>query len=225
MQDVLPHLEQEALFEQFDAFMSAGHSALSFPANTTVVPTLMCPADPTSPKLKTWNAGGGAGGSQGFSGNYVLCAGDGSFNPTGPGSSAALNGMFYALSQTRLGDVSDGTSNTALSSELILSPDAIDNDIRGRYYNPPHGGTLFSTRVPPNSAVPDQFGWCSSRPVPQAPCVATGTNMFISARSYHTGGANLGLADGSVRFVSNGADPTAFRATGSRNGGEALGDY
>jgi prepilin-type processing-associated H-X9-DG protein len=44
----------------------------------------------------------------------------------------------------------------------------------------------------------------------------------ISARSYHRGGVNAALADGAVRFVTDGIDPLAWRATGSRNGGEVM---
>jgi prepilin-type N-terminal cleavage/methylation domain-containing protein len=225
MQDTLPFLEQEPLFKEFDAYMSTGASALYFPDSTTIVPTLMCPSDPVNPKLKTWNPGGGRDHSQGFSGNYVLCAGNDYFNPGGLVSSASLNGLFYALSRTRLTDITDGTSNTAMSSELILTPDLHDNDIRGRYYNPAHCGTLFSTRIPPNPNVPDQFDWCSSYPVRGAPCIWTSTNIFVSPRSYHVGGVNLGLADGSVRFVSNGVNPVTFKALGSRDGNELVGDY
>jgi prepilin-type N-terminal cleavage/methylation domain-containing protein/prepilin-type processing-associated H-X9-DG protein len=226
MQDILPYLEQDNLFREFDAYMSIGkNSALYFPDNTTIIPTLMCPSDPLNPKLKTWNPGGGKDNSQGFSGNYILCAGNDFFNPGGLTSSASLNGLFFALSRVRLTDVTDGTSNTAMSSELILSPDTIDNDVRGRYYNPAHCGTLFSTRIPPNTLVPDQFDWCSSKPVPQAPCIWTSVDIFISPRSYHAGGVNLGLADGSVRFIANSINLATFRALGSRNGGEVVGDY
>jgi prepilin-type N-terminal cleavage/methylation domain-containing protein len=225
MQDSLPYLEQESLFKEFDRFMSTGATALSFPLNTTIVPNLMCPSDPLGPKLKTWNPGGGPDHSQGFSGNYVLCAGNDYFNPGGAAASTSLNGMFFALSRVRLSEVTDGASNTALSSELILSPDTIDNDVRGRYYNPAHCGTLFSTRIPPNTLVPDQLDWCSSRPLPQAPCIWTNVNIFVSPRSYHAGGVSLGLVDGSVRFVSDNVDPVTFRALGSRNGNEVVGEY
>jgi prepilin-type processing-associated H-X9-DG protein len=225
MQDTLPYLEQDALFHAFDHYMSTGASALYFPQNTSIVPNLMCPSDPTNPKLKTWNPGGGPDNSQGFSGNYVLCAGNDYFNPGGVAGSTDLNGMFFALSTVRLSEVTDGTSNTALSSELILSPDTIDNDIRGRYYNPAHCGTLFSTRLPPNTPVPDQLDWCSSRPVPEAPCIWIGTDIFVLARSYHSGGVNLGMVDGSVRFIPNSIDPVTFRALGSRNGGEVVGAF
>jgi hypothetical protein len=36
---------------------------------------------------------------------------------------------------------------------------------------------------------------------------------------------NLLLADGSVRFVSNGVNPATWQAVGSRAGGEVVGDF
>ena len=73
MQDVLPFLDQQALFTQFDAFMEAGNSAVSFvPENSTVVAALMCPSDPASLKIYTYG-----NSQQGFSGNVVACAGNG----------------------------------------------------------------------------------------------------------------------------------------------------
>jgi prepilin-type processing-associated H-X9-DG protein len=70
--------------------------------------------------------------------------------------------------------------------------------------------------------VPDRFNWCSPQPVPQAPCIYTETNMFVSPRSYHRGGVNLGLADGAVRFIGNTISNRVFQAIGSRKGGETL---
>jgi len=49
--------------------------------------------------------------------------------------------------------------------------------------------------------------------------------MFVSVRSYHPGGVNLGLADGSVRFVSENMDPVVFQALGSRDGCERIGEF
>jgi prepilin-type N-terminal cleavage/methylation domain-containing protein/prepilin-type processing-associated H-X9-DG protein len=50
------------------------------------------------------------------------------------------------------------------------------------------------------------------------------SDAFRSARSRHTGGVNLTLGDGSVRFVSNGIGITAWRALATRSGQEVVSD-
>ncbi len=49
-------------------------------------------------------------------------------------------------------------------------------------------------------------------------------SMHISASSYHSGGANVGLADGSVRFFRDSLAIPAWRAYGTRAGGETVND-
>jgi prepilin-type N-terminal cleavage/methylation domain-containing protein/prepilin-type processing-associated H-X9-DG protein len=224
LHDTLPYLEQDNLYRAFEQYMSAGNSALGFPLLGTILPTMMCPSDPTSPKTQTY-WGGFNTPTQGFSGNYVVCAGNGYFNTNDDfTTSANLNGIFYALSKTTMLQITDGTSNTALASELILSPDTDGHDIRGRYHNPAHSGVSFSTLYPPNTPIPDQFVWCQATPVKRAPCQWVSNPIFVLARSYHTGGVNLAMADGSVRFVRDTVDVNAYRAMGSRNGGEVGGE-
>jgi prepilin-type N-terminal cleavage/methylation domain-containing protein len=224
MHDLLPYIEQDALYRRYNTHMKTGASSLAFPDLATIIPAMMCPSDPQSPKTKTFWGDYGLP-TQGFSGNVVVCAGNGYFNDNGNLiSSTDRNGLFFAISQISTADITDGTSHTAMSTEIILSPDVVDHDIRGRYYNPSHGGVLFSTRIPPNTMVPDRFNWCSSQPAPRAPCIWTGQNMFVSPRSYHPSGVNLGLADGSVHFINDDVDPDAFKAVGSRNGKEQEGD-
>jgi prepilin-type processing-associated H-X9-DG protein len=41
----------------------------------------------------------------------------------------------------------------------------------------------------------------------------------------HTGGVNLMLADGSVRFASDNIDLGVWRNVGTRDGGETLGEW
>jgi len=221
-QDIWPYLEQTNLFSQFESYMRTNASALGFPMLHTIVPAFMCPSDPQSPKLQTYWGGFGTP-TQGFSGNMVLCAGSTYFNPGGNSTNA--DGMFYAVSRVKITDITDGTTNTAMATEIVLVADTSSHDIRGRYHNPAHGGVLFTTRIPPNTNVPDQFNWCSSAPPAKAPCIWTGTNMFLSPRSYHTGGVNLLLADGSVRFIQNTVTPQVFINMGSRSGGEVPGDF
>lgn len=227
--DVLPYVEETALFNDFDKYMETNRSALGYPGLATVVPSFVCISDGMSPKMETFWGGMNGLPTQGFSGSYVACTGDDYFNPSRSEdgtpintlvASSKLNGLFFAQSKVRVGQITDGTSHTAVVSELILSPDTDSHDIRGRYYNPAHGGVFFSTRVPPNTLVPDRFNWCGNNPVRRAPCVWSASNMFVSARSYHPGGVNMGMADGSVRFVNDGVDALAYQATGSRNGDE-----
>ena len=221
LHDILPYIEQDNLYGRFETHMRTGASALAFTGGyETVLPTMMCPSDPTSPKTQTYWGGTAGQPTQGFSGNYAVNAGNGYFETNGGQN---LNGVFFALSRVRMTDIGDGTSSTAFVSELILSPDTNGHDIRGRYWNPAHsGGVVFSTRLPPNNLVPDQMNWCQATPVRGAPCTWTGTAMFVSVRSYHINGVNLALADASVRFVPNSVNPNTFAALGSRNGGEVI---
>ena len=51
------------------------------------------------------------------------------------------------------------------------------------------------------------------------------TYAAVTARSYHENGVNVLLMDGSVRFVTNAIPLAAWRALGTRAGGEVVTDY
>ena len=68
--------------------------------------------------------------------------------------------------------------------------------------------THFYAAAPPNSAVPD---------------CAAGTNNGIglfTARSYHPGGVNAAMADGSARWFTSTTDTRLWRSHGTRNRGD-----
>jgi prepilin-type processing-associated H-X9-DG protein len=48
------------------------------------------------------------------------------------------------------------------------------------------------------------------------------TAAHIAARSYHTGGVNVCLTDGSVRFISNSINFATWQALGTRTGSEVI---
>jgi prepilin-type processing-associated H-X9-DG protein len=244
MQQILPQLGYENLHNQlpFDA-NTAGHEwadpPLSAPISTIVQP-LMCPMDPANPKLLSDDSTS-PDDSEGFHGNIVMCAGDKEFGIgdqgelTGIGAGADLNGMFYAISSTRIADVTDGLSNTVMGSELILIHDiqgdsgiesggTARKDTHGRYYKCFWGEALFSTQYPPNTKVPDELRFCQI-PHPRVPCNNGAEVPVLYARSYHDGGVNVLMGDGSVRFVSDFVDLSVFRALGSRDGGESIGEF
>jgi prepilin-type N-terminal cleavage/methylation domain-containing protein len=232
MHDLWPNLEQTAIYSQFDAFMrKSGNSALGFPGQDTVFSTAMCPSDSLSPKIHSFWGGLNGQPNQGFSGNYVACAGSLYFNKPLPGdtyigaeSSAHQDGIFFALSEVAPSDVTDGLSKTLAFTEIKLVEDTDSHDIRGRYHNPTHGGVTFTTLYPPNTTRPDRFNWCALKPPADAPCIQTATDMQLAARSYHTGGiVNAARIDGSVASISEGIDVVVYNALGSRNGEESVG--
>jgi prepilin-type N-terminal cleavage/methylation domain-containing protein len=224
---VLPFADQQALYDlqwnyysSVDWFNSSVVSYDALPGKATVVPSFICPSDPANPKVETGL--GWPGNQQGFHGNYVLNAGNTTFNPTGPASSAKLNGIVFPLSAVTPAHIRDGLSNTLLASELVLVRDVrgSGDDVRGRYHNCLHAGVLFSTLYPPNTSVPDVFPYGLAT-VPRAPYLSSTTNIVVSARSHHAG-ASVGacMADGSVRFVTDDVDAGLWRDAGSRDGRE-----
>ena len=52
--------------------------------------------------------------------------------------------------------------------------------------------------------------------------MAPATNHMAAARSRHSGGVQVGLADGSARFVPDSVDLTVWQAMGSIKGGEVV---
>jgi prepilin-type processing-associated H-X9-DG protein len=60
---------------------------------------------------------------------------------------------------------------------------------------------------------------------PQAPGTPEFAAYEISFGSRHVGGAQFGMADGSVRFISENIDRNVYSALGTRDGGEVLGEF
>jgi len=217
---VLPHLEQQPLYDLANAYLSqaapAGYT-LNQAWSPIVIPTLQCPADGQAPKVSALN--------QGSHTSLVLCLGNNYATPSGDLRGLTLNGLFYGKSRVRIESISDGTSNTLASSELLNNQDtSTTHDIRGRIWNSVHAGTEFSTLYPPNSSVGDNpMGYCVPLANGKAPCAAGSIpNAYTLARSNHSGGVNAGMADGSVRFVSNSITPATWSAMGTRDFGEVV---
>ena len=53
-------------------------------------------------------------------------------------------------------------------------------------------------------------------------CMFPPSRISTTANSRHAGGVNVGLADGSVRFIKTTVNLQAWRALGTRNGGEII---
>lgn len=62
-------------------------------------------------------------------------------------------------------------------------------------------------------------------PNSRTPDLVTHHTGFFGPRSYHPGGANVALADGSVQYLSNNIDTLTNRALHSCSGGEVVGEF
>ena len=81
-----------------------------------------------------------------------------------------------------------------------------------------YSGTMYNHVATPNWRGSDCGNWSAISDTP-------GEHAIISARSMHTGGANVMLADGSVRFASDSIDLGVWRSVGTRATGESVGDW
>jgi len=221
MQPILPYVEQDAIFKQIEAGQGTNYTCY-IAGSEAKIKTFICPSDPNGGKNLTSGATSTTPNpNQGFHGNYVASAGNTVFGNAGGGQN--LNGVLYPLSTTRIIAITDGTSNTLMTSEILVSPDATSHDLRGRYHNTWDGNSLFSSLYPPNTSVSDVSSYC--QPLVNAPCTGGSSNFVQSARSQHTGGVNVGLADASVRFVTKNVNLQAWNNAGSATGGEVPGDF
>ena len=140
-----------------------------------------------------------------------------------------LRGAFGISFGARLTDITDGTSNTMVLGEYLRRTSAT-NDQRGMPWGDQPGYGQIYTQLSPNSTSPDLIyvGWCANAPGQNLPCINgdSGPNNTVAARSRHTGGVNVALGDGSVRFVANTVDLlTVWRPLATIAGGEVIGNY
>ncbi len=238
---ILPFIEQDNVYKSIDFT-----KPITDPANASVIPleiqTYRCPSDFPNPSPSL----GGATNYMGNAGTvpiFVIARG---LNATG----VQPNGMIYTESSNiNYGSITDGSSNTALYSERVLGdgnmglvspledvfngpnaspgiPATADDaltmcqsvDITNPANQFPifmgapwvHGQHNYQHISPPNGR---SCGWLPS------------LRATMAATSRHTGGVNVAFCDGSVHFISNNVDLAAWRALGSRNGGEVVGNY
>ncbi len=157
--------------------------------------------------------------------------------------------MFYFLSKTRVSDVTDGLSNTAFFSEKMRGS-GTPNPSTDLFQisNQTSLASLYTTCMSTNpaTATPLTSVWGASWVMGENCCTLynhvstpntiscagipfpgtmTNMSMQVSASSRHIGTVNLLMGDGSTRSASSSVDLGVWRAIGTRNGGETVGDF
>jgi prepilin-type N-terminal cleavage/methylation domain-containing protein len=238
---ILPYLDRTDLFNSINFSMSSSSffwlERFQRTVAMQVVGTYLCPSDPSS------------GESLPYAPNsYRACTGLGEVAHLGGNRySLNLDGTFSGAGVVSLAGIRDGLSNTlAFSEKPIGSGDGRSYDPFRDWVDRRRGNNLtaddwlnacshlsaadltsaqldggrswmingapftdFYASAPPNSRVPD--------------CGYTGLNNGIgifAARSYHPGGVNAAMDDGSIRWFSSTVNMSTWRSLGTRAGGE-----
>jgi prepilin-type N-terminal cleavage/methylation domain-containing protein/prepilin-type processing-associated H-X9-DG protein len=160
-------------------------------------------------------------------GNYVVNWGNAHYDTAPPTATAPfshVNGNRATPHITPLIAISDGTSNTLMLSEYLITQSPIDDDWRGDIHND-DGVFRFHTLTVPNSPSPDCVAWAVPQNGDTMMPVTTSGAEFNAARSRHAGGVNVAMCDGTVRFVENSISLPTWQALGTMNGSESIGDF
>ncbi len=242
---ILPFLEQGNSHDTFDFRYQVNANAANTQARLQNIVTYQCPSEiaPSGPLLV-------ANAINASSANYMQCLGAHSEqNPTTP---TPQHGVFWRNSATRFADITDGTSNTALFSEIKKGPNHTSSYLQLDAGHP--DDFRVATRATSTWSGADLLDAPSE-------CETRGTNAWayrglqyyrgllvatyythtltpnarlrdctdntiyrghLAPRSYHPGGVELCYADGSVGFVADTIDANVFKAMGSKAGGEVV---
>jgi prepilin-type N-terminal cleavage/methylation domain-containing protein/prepilin-type processing-associated H-X9-DG protein len=222
---IMPYVEQGPLYNQANTWAKSGPGSYPWwpwgdywvspptsppnPALKTPVPIYFCPSDDRSQVVTTPDPMVVAFTS------YLGNAGSGN---------EAHNGVLYWQSKIRLQTITDGTSNTILAGERPPSKDYeygwwfagagwnADNSSKGGV------GDVLMEAAPTGYAT--QLG-CPTTNVGLQPGDPNNSCDQTHYWSFHTGGCNFAMSDGSVRFLSYNNNPIILSMS-TRNGGEVF---
>ena len=219
---LLPYLEQAPLYNSWN-----NNKSFFDPENQTVLMTpvkpYICPSAPNGPRVMNLSSGSTTATSTGIAGDYVVFH---QITTTGTGAACVACNTAApktAGTVTPISSITDGTSNTILMSEQAGRPD---------YY-------IGRTKQVSNSAMTNPLfwgGWASYQSVtaqgwngatPPAAGGARAMNWSNSqgVYSFHVGGAQFGLCDGSVRLISENVSLKTLIALWTRDDGDIPGEY
>ncbi len=250
--ELLPYIEQNALYNQWDFTTWANNYAGANDPAGTIIPMYLCPSQalqnplPAGSGTVALTTYGGNGGTKAFPPAQATM--DGMFSTTGPGSLPQPNQTGVTILS-----VADGTSNTILFGERLVGDPALDSYLLAPLTptptNPPiqsetgyclwappptenAAGGLMSAQapidwvqqtawIPPSSPGPG-LPPPTPPPVPWGPLSILWYARLGAYGSFHIGGVNVAMTDGSVRFLNVTTPVTTLAILSTRNGGEVV---
>ena len=222
---ILPYIEQAPLYQGIQGADGMGNelgdqnSGKPLVVRQTTLPIFWCPSQPDvrngSQKngYQSCNYNGNMGTRIGNGNDDCICTGIANLTDmlTQPWGCMNGNGVFYVRSKIRFADVTDGLSNTIFVSEV---PDS-GGDAMAGFGAGCDRRVMFSTGAdanPPTEMSEYLIAAEGNDPINGGAEEAAG--------SWHTGGAQFAMGDGSVQFLSENMDMATYQAISTRAGGE-----
>jgi len=243
--EILPYIEQGNLYQRWDFTNPVNNLQLPNGAATVRLDMLICPSEilASNPVSAGTNLAAsltsyaGNGGIRPFP--LATASVDGIFHTTGAKSKPSAG-----QAPTRILQISDGTSNTLLLGERRLSDTALDSYLNAPIAPAPNPPMLpfhaYATIAPVGEwaaatttlgalrPINYSHGTPYVPPIPPMMPVPVPWSALLSSVEYrlgaygsrHTGGVNVAMADGSVRFLRETTPTPRMMELSTRAGGE-----
>ena len=216
---ILPFIEEINLYNRWNnkkSFFDPENQAFC----STPVSSYLCPSSPISPRLMPVSVST-TQTSTGIAGDYVVF-----HQITTTGSTATCNPCDTAAPKnagtlTPLRQITDGTAHTLLLSEQAGRPDYWLAGVKQATSNPTN--PLFWGSWASYQSVTAQ-GWNGAATPAAGGVYSMNRSNSQGIYSFHSQGANFGMCDGSVRFVTEELPVTLLVAFASRNAGDSDAD-
>jgi len=167
---------------------------------------------------------------RGIDGSFATCA---PATPTGKvgalGTGSLSRGVLapgggLTQGKIKITDISDGTSNTLMISEVAGRHQLYANSMPISPNSPGTAGWSLNAAWADYNTYIDANGWGADGRTKGAGCNAIGASNDSSFYAFHTGGVNAVRCDGSVSFMPNSTAPAVLAALISKQGGEVFND-
>jgi prepilin-type N-terminal cleavage/methylation domain-containing protein len=227
---ILPYIEQDNLFRQ----VNLNQPVTPSPVLAWKIKVYMCPSDIQTENFQVYGSGGvPLTGIMAAPCSYAAIVGGDETEVATGDASGRFHGCFYRNSKTRITEITDGTSNTALVAERAcgITQGAWAGALPGARMRLGPKNPAFALN-PNMDYDPDLFGLIHTNVI-NATNDQSNDGGTDDASSFHIGGAYHLFGDGSVRFVRNpggvkGSPPPpdrlAYWAVGTRADGDVAGD-
>jgi prepilin-type N-terminal cleavage/methylation domain-containing protein len=216
---ILPYIDMAPLYNQLNTQLGFNVSPNFNAAGLTVIPAFLCPSNPVTEGVN-WTGGTNPAPGANPNEDTARCHYEGIADTgTGRGGSSLVmangNGMFFHNSRVRIGEITDGTSNTLMFCEIVTQGPGRYSCCSWLAYADGIGtvnGINAPFRSTPNGAFPLTHDMYSG-------------NAYSGPASHHEGGCHFVMADGAVRFISENIAQSTVTSLTTRAGGDVPGEF